>query len=82
VAGGVWVTADAPLGFPAVFIRDGACREAMEAVRAMRLVDAAYPVRACISIARVRPSAHVLGSSLTAAHWGRGAVACTIHNTR
>ena len=36
---------DAPLGLPAVFVRDAACREALDAVRAMRAVDAKYPVR-------------------------------------
>ena len=41
----MWVTVDAPLGLPAVFVRDAACREALDAVRAMRAVDAKYPVR-------------------------------------
>ena len=30
-----------------MFVRDAACREALDAVRAMRAVDAKYPVRMC-----------------------------------
>ena len=40
---GIWITIEAPLGWPAVFLREGACREANDAVRALKELADKWP---------------------------------------